>query len=177
MDEPRGSTSEIIKQRRQILYDLIHCGICFLKGAFVVAQMVKNPPIMQETWVQSLSWDDPLERERLPTPVFLPGEVAKSWTRLSDRHSLYISTVVHLALSLIALSFQEALNDTISHPAFIIWLPSSDSGVPGHRLLPAACSGGPSVTPQLLLCVLLYGRGLPGHFEPFQAQSLPGSRS
>ena len=23
--------------------------------------MVKNPPAMQETWVQSLSWEDPLE--------------------------------------------------------------------------------------------------------------------
>ena len=27
----------------------------------LVAQMVKNPPAMQETWVQSLGWEDPLE--------------------------------------------------------------------------------------------------------------------
>ena len=27
----------------------------------LVAQTVKNPPIMQETWVQSLVWEDPLE--------------------------------------------------------------------------------------------------------------------
>ena len=26
-----------------------------------VAQMVKNPPAMLETWVQSLGWEDPLE--------------------------------------------------------------------------------------------------------------------
>ena len=26
-----------------------------------VAQMVKNPPAMRETWVQSLGWEDPLE--------------------------------------------------------------------------------------------------------------------
>ena len=25
--------------------------------------MVKNPPAMQETWVQSLGWEDPLENE------------------------------------------------------------------------------------------------------------------
>ena len=25
--------------------------------------MVKNPPAMQETWVQSLGWEDPLEKE------------------------------------------------------------------------------------------------------------------
>ena len=29
---------------------------------FLVAQMVKNPPAMQETWVQSLGWEDPLEK-------------------------------------------------------------------------------------------------------------------
>ena len=28
----------------------------------LVAQMVKNPPAMQETWVQSLGWEDPLKK-------------------------------------------------------------------------------------------------------------------
>ena len=28
-----------------------------------VAQTVKNLPAMQETWVQALDWDDPLEKE------------------------------------------------------------------------------------------------------------------
>ena len=32
-------------------------------GASLVAQMVKNPPAMQETWVQSPGWEDPLEKE------------------------------------------------------------------------------------------------------------------
>ena len=27
-----------------------------------------------EAWVQSLGWEDPHRRERLPTSVFLPGE-------------------------------------------------------------------------------------------------------
>ena len=31
--------------------------------------MVKNPPAMQETWVRSLGWEDPLRRKREPTPV------------------------------------------------------------------------------------------------------------
>ena len=30
--------------------------------ASLVGQLVKNPPVMQETWVQSLGWDDPLEK-------------------------------------------------------------------------------------------------------------------
>ena len=29
--------------------------------ASLVTQMVKNPPVMQETWVRSLGWEDPLE--------------------------------------------------------------------------------------------------------------------
>ena len=28
----------------------------------LVAQLVKNPPAIWETWVQSLSWEDPLEQ-------------------------------------------------------------------------------------------------------------------
>ena len=28
-----------------------------------VAQLIKNLPAMQETWVQSLGWEDPLEKE------------------------------------------------------------------------------------------------------------------
>ena len=31
-------------------------------GLFLVAQMVQNPAAMQETWVQSLDWEDPLEK-------------------------------------------------------------------------------------------------------------------
>ena len=36
-----------------------------------VAQTVKNLPAMQETWIRSLGWEDPLEKG---TPVFWPGE-------------------------------------------------------------------------------------------------------
>jgi len=43
--------------------------------ASLVAQTVKHLSAMQETqemWVQSLRWDDTLEKKRVPTPVFLP---------------------------------------------------------------------------------------------------------
>ena len=45
------------------------------KGASLVAQLVKNPPAMLGTWVWSLGWEDPLERKRIPTPVFWRGEL------------------------------------------------------------------------------------------------------
>ena len=38
--------------------------------ASLVAQLVKNLPGVQETWVGKIPW----RRERLPTPVFWPGE-------------------------------------------------------------------------------------------------------
>ena len=38
-----------------------------------MAQVVKNPPAVWETWVRSLGWEDPLEKGRT-TPVFWPGE-------------------------------------------------------------------------------------------------------
>ena len=54
-----------------------------------MAQLVKNLPAVWETWVQSLGWEDPLEKGKAthssilawrrrkwqPTPVFLPGKV------------------------------------------------------------------------------------------------------
>ena len=39
--------------------------------ASLVAQLGKNPPEMQETWVQSLGWEDHLEGQA--TLVFLTG--------------------------------------------------------------------------------------------------------
>ena len=36
--------------------------------ASLVARTVKNPPAMQETWVQSLGWEDPLEEGMARSP-------------------------------------------------------------------------------------------------------------
>ena len=33
-----------------------------MHGASLVAQLLKNLPAMQETWVQSLGWEDHLEK-------------------------------------------------------------------------------------------------------------------
>ena len=42
--------------------------------ASLVAQLVKNPPAMRETWVNPWLGKIPWRRERLSTPVFWPGE-------------------------------------------------------------------------------------------------------
>ena len=49
----------------------------YLHGASLVAQLVKNPPAMQETWVGKIPW----RRAWQPTPVFLSEE--SSWTEES----------------------------------------------------------------------------------------------
>ena len=36
--------------------------------------MIKNLPSVQETRVQSLGWEDPLEKGMSTSPIFLPGE-------------------------------------------------------------------------------------------------------
>ena len=43
-----------------------------------MAQMVKNMPEMQETWVQSLGWEDPLEKEMATHSSILAWEIP--WT-------------------------------------------------------------------------------------------------
>ena len=65
-----------------------------------MAQKVKDPLAVWETWVQSLGWEDPLEKGttthsgilawRIPWTEEPGGAtvhgVARSWTRLSDFH-------------------------------------------------------------------------------------------
>ena len=64
--------------------------------AFLVAQMVKNPPAMQQTPVQSLGWKDPLEKGMATHSSILAYSmdreawwatvqgITKSWTPLSN---------------------------------------------------------------------------------------------
>ena len=39
------------------------CSFCLRKAASLVAQRLKRLPAMRETWVRSLGWEDPLEKE------------------------------------------------------------------------------------------------------------------
>ena len=48
-------------------------------GASLVAQTVKNPPAMQETWVRSLDWEDSLEEGMATHSSIL------AWRILMDR--------------------------------------------------------------------------------------------
>ena len=80
----------------------LHFTFCVLRCLSLVSQMVKNLPAMQETWVQSLGREDPLEKEMATHSSILAWRipmdggawwatvhgVAKSQTWLSDFTSL-----------------------------------------------------------------------------------------
>ena len=46
---------------------------------FLVSQTVKNAPAMQETWIQSLGWEDPLEKGMAIHSSFLAWRIP--WTQ------------------------------------------------------------------------------------------------
>ena len=48
--------------------------ISLIEWASLVAQKVKNPPAMRETWVRSLGWEDPLEEDLATHSSILAGE-------------------------------------------------------------------------------------------------------
>ena len=55
--------------------------------ASLVAQLVKNLPAMRETWVQSVGWEDPLEKGAATThSSTLAWRVTNSQTQLSNFH-------------------------------------------------------------------------------------------
>ena len=50
--------------------------------ASLVAQLAKNLPAMQETWVRSLVWEDPLEEGMATHSTILPWRIP--WTEEPD---------------------------------------------------------------------------------------------
>ena len=63
------------------MLDFILCKLCL--GASLVAQLIKNLPAVQETWVQSLGWEDPLEKEMATHSSTLAWKVP--WTEEPGR--------------------------------------------------------------------------------------------
>ena len=72
-----------------------------LSRASLIAQLVKNPPAMQETLVRFLGWEDPLEKGKATPSSILAWRipwtvahgVAKSRTQLGTFISLHFTSV------------------------------------------------------------------------------------
>ena len=93
----------------------IRLGFCaYRTRASLVAQLVKNPPAMQEIWFQFLGWEDPWRRRRLPTPVFWPGELRGLY---SPRGGKELDTTEQLSLSFSLFTCRtEALTEAVTSP-------------------------------------------------------------
>ena len=66
---------------------------CLKSWASLVAESVKNLPAVQETWVRSLGWEDPLEKE-MATHSSIPAWKI-SWTEEPGLQSMGLQRVRH----------------------------------------------------------------------------------
>ena len=79
--------------------------------ASLVAQMVKNPPAMWETWVQSLDLEDPLEEGMATQPILSAAKLLQSCLTLETPW-------------------------TVAHQLLCPWdFPGKNTGVGSHSLL------------------------------------------
>ena len=60
-------------------------------------QLVKDPPAVQETWVLSLGWEDPLEKGKVTHSSILAGRIP--WT-IQSMQSQRVRQTELLSLSL-----------------------------------------------------------------------------
>ena len=67
--------------------------------ASLVAQLVKNPPAMWETWVRSLGWEDPLEKGKATHSSILAWRIPWIVQFMSSRSSKESDMTEQLSLS------------------------------------------------------------------------------
>ena len=70
-------------QARVLEWVAIAFSYMYIYGSSLVAQAVKNLPAMQETWVRSLDWEDPLEKGMATHSNILAWEIP--WTEEAGR--------------------------------------------------------------------------------------------
>ena len=70
--------SEMLQGFSTELYYLTFWQQVVKSWASLVAQLVKNPPAMWETWVQFLGWEDPLEKGKATHSSILAWRIP--WT-------------------------------------------------------------------------------------------------
>ena len=93
-------TSDLLNEQNSLNFLLINNVVAILENSvykYLIAQLIKNLPAVQETWVQSLGWEHPpgewigypLQYSSLEKSMdYIVHGVRKSWTRLSDFHLL-----------------------------------------------------------------------------------------
>ena len=78
-----GQSSEV--SSLNVASVLCYYPIPSLVWASPVAQPVKNPPAMLETWIQSLGWEDPLEKGKTTHSSILTWRIQRKQSMGSQR--------------------------------------------------------------------------------------------
>ena len=102
--------------------------------ASLVAQAVKYPPVIQETQVQSLGWEDPLEKGMETHSIFFPGEsgwatnhgVTKSQTWLMTKHT-WGKIIIPVKCEMISPLFWKSSNNFLFFLGSLLWIKKSIS--------------------------------------------------
>ena len=89
-----------------------------LEQGFPMAQLVKNPPAMRETWVRSLGWEDPLEKGKATHSSILAWRIPwnspwnSPWSHKesdpTEPLSLHLTSLGHLILYFVVLAWTVA---------------------------------------------------------------------
>ena len=82
-------------------------------GASLMAQLVKNPPAMRETWVWSLGWEDPPEKGKAAHCSIL------AWRLYSPWGCKELDTAERLSLASLVSSPDRKLSEDRMHSCFI----------------------------------------------------------
>ena len=102
--QPRAADGQSLQDNNAQL-QTAGSSLLFFQGASLVAQMEKNLPAVQETWAQSLGWEDVLEKGMATHSSILawgipwteePGGLhgaTKSRTRLST-HTFFLKSMI-----------------------------------------------------------------------------------
>ena len=123
--QTRLSTSPL----RSVISSMVFCFLNFI--IFRVAQMVKRLSAMQETWVRSLGWEDPLEKETAAHSSILVWKIL--WTaepgRLPSTGSQRVGHdwATSLSLSLYVyntscLSIQPLIDIWVAYTSGLLWI-------------------------------------------------------
>ena len=71
-----------------------------------MAQLVKNPPAMRETWIRSLGWEDPLEKGKATQSSILAWRIHSPWgykeSDTAEQLLLSLFSLLGLCLKVIA---------------------------------------------------------------------------
>ena len=95
--------------------------IYFIHGgwASLIAQLLKNLPAMQETWVRSLGWEDPLEKRKTTYSSILAWRIP--WMELRRVRHDWVTFTIHSS-GYMSITIFQFIPPLLPHSLFILSL-------------------------------------------------------